>query len=502
MLNSQKIKYNLIVGFGSQILTIALGILLPRLVLVNYGSEVNGLINSITQIYTYIGLLEAGIGTATEQALYRTVGQNNQDQTNAVLSATNRYFKKTGILYIFAMVGFAAIYPALVDSGIPTVSIILIILCNGVDSVVGFFFQRKYFLLLNVEGKGYVQSLLATLTNVLRNVIKLILISCGFDVVIVQFFAMLVSLMQTGYLYIYIKRNYQWVNLKEKPDYASISQSKNVLIHQVSKLVFNNTDSIILTVFCGLKMVSVYSTYAMLFGMISTALSIVINSIVFTMGQAFHADRGRFLKLYDAYELCYMTLVFALYSVANFFVLPFIKCYTAGITDISYVDQHLPLLMITTYLLSCGRSASGQVINIAGHFKKTQYRSLVESFINITVSLIAVQFWGIYGVLIGTIVALLYRANDMILYANHKILSCSAWCTYKRWIVNTAVFTVILFVNPLVDVDLSSYGTIILFCIPYTLCTLAVFFGVAFLTNGQTAKYVLEIIKNFFRRKY
>lgn len=501
MQKSQKIKYNLIVGFGGQILTIALGILLPRLVLTNYGSEVNGLINSVVQIYTYIGLLEAGIGTATAQALYRTIGLNDKKQTNAVLAATNRYYTKTGILYVLAIGIFSAVYPFLINSDIPNISIILIIICNGVDSVMGFFVQRKYFLLLQAEGKGYIESLLVTLANVLKNIMKIVLIVCGFDVVAVQIVAVFISLLLIICLVIYIKRNYKWIDLKVEPDYASISQSKNVLVHQFSALVFNNTDTIILTVFCGLMVVSVYSMYAMLLGMISTVLGIVVNSLVFAMGQSFHVDRKKFLQLYDAYELCYMTLVFALFSVANFFILPFIRCYTAGITDISYVDQYLPLLMITTYLLSCGRSAPSQVINIAGHFKNTQFRSLFESFLNISISLVAVQFWGIYGVLIGTIVALLYRANDMILYANHKILNCSAWNTYKRWLVNAAVFIAILFINTYITVDLSSIGAIILFFIPYTLCTSVIFFGIAFLTNGKTTKFLLEIAKNAFRRK-
>ena len=52
MQNSKKIKYNLIIGVAGQFLTIALGIVLPRLVLTSYGSEANGLINSVTQIYS------------------------------------------------------------------------------------------------------------------------------------------------------------------------------------------------------------------------------------------------------------------------------------------------------------------------------------------------------------------------------------------------------------------------------------------------------------------
>ena len=49
-------------------------------------------------------------------------------------------------------------------------------------------------------------------------------------------------------------------------------------------------------------------------------------------------------------------------------------------------------------------------------------RSMIEAAINVIVSIAAVQFIGIYGVLLGTIAALLYRTNDFIIYANTKIL--------------------------------------------------------------------------------
>lgn len=496
MQNSKKIKYNLIIGVAGQFLTIALGIVLPRLVLTSYGSEVNGLINSVTQIYSYVGLLEAGIGTATIQALYKCIGSDDRNQTNAVLAATNRYYNKTGVLYAFAIVVFAVAYPLLVKTSLPIATVVLVIIFNGAGSVVGFFVQQKYLLLLRAEGKHYVDSILTTTITVIRNVAKILLMAMGMDVVWVQMIAMVIGLIQMVCITVYVKKNYKWIDLKVKPDYAAISQSKNVLIHQVSTLVFNNTDTIILTVFCGLKVVSVYSLYTLLFGMISNTLSVVVTSIVFAIGQAYHSDKERFQRLYDAYELGYMTLVFALYSVANFFILPFIKCYTAGVTDIEYIDSRLPLLFICTYLLSCGRSAPGQAINIAGHFKDTQSRSIFESVLNLTISLVAVQFLGIYGVLIGTIAALVYRANDMILYASHRILNRKARITYKRWIVNTVVFIGILFLNRYITVDLSSYGRIVLFCIPYTAGTLLIFFGVALLTNRETARDLLGLLQS------
>lgn len=495
MQSSEKVKRNFQLGVASQILTILLGIIVPRLVLTSYGSEVNGLINSITQIYSYIALLEAGVGTATLQALYKTIGNNNKARTNAVLAAANKYYHRTGILYLFAIIIFAVIYPLVVTSDIPPVTIVLIIVFNGLGNVINYFFQGKYNIFLQAEGKEYIKTALLMFTNVLRNVAKIVLISYGMDVVFVQAIAMVISLIQMIYITYYIHKNYKWIDLKVVPDFKAISQSKNVLVHQFSYLIFNNTDTIILTLFCGLKTVSVYAMYTMLFSMISTALSTVSGSVTFVLGQTFHNNRESFLKYYDCYELYYMTLVFFLYSVANFFILPFMACYTRGVTDIEYLDKYLPSLFILTYLLTGGRSACTQVVNFAGHFRQTQSRAIIESIINLAMSLICVHYFGIYGVLFGTILALLYRTNDLIFYANKKILCRTVWITYKRWIINLMIYILIVIVNQHISWELTSYKSIILYCIPYGILTGMFYFGIASLSEPETAKYAFALLK-------
>ena len=72
-----RIKYNLLSGFAYQIILIALSFLLPRLYLENFGSEVNGILSTIKQIFVYMSLLEAGVGLATMQALYKPVAQQD-----------------------------------------------------------------------------------------------------------------------------------------------------------------------------------------------------------------------------------------------------------------------------------------------------------------------------------------------------------------------------------------------------------------------------------------
>ena len=49
-----RIKYNLVSGVVYQVVLIALSFLLPRLYLENFGSEVNGVLSTIKQIFVYM----------------------------------------------------------------------------------------------------------------------------------------------------------------------------------------------------------------------------------------------------------------------------------------------------------------------------------------------------------------------------------------------------------------------------------------------------------------
>lgn len=85
---------NLIWGVVSVIITSVVAFIIPRLFIVNYGSEVNGLLASIRQIYVYLALLEAGVGSASVVALYGPMGRGDKHSVNSILAATNHYYKR------------------------------------------------------------------------------------------------------------------------------------------------------------------------------------------------------------------------------------------------------------------------------------------------------------------------------------------------------------------------------------------------------------------------
>ena len=126
--NQKKITSNLLVGFGGQIITIALGIVLPRLLLTSFGSEVNGLLSAITQIYSYIAILEAGIGAASLNALYKCFANEDRNGVAETLSATKRYFRRVSNVYALCVLVATIVFPFVFNSSISKTVIAAVVL--------------------------------------------------------------------------------------------------------------------------------------------------------------------------------------------------------------------------------------------------------------------------------------------------------------------------------------------------------------------------------------
>lgn len=105
-MNAKKGIYNIVFGILGQALTVVFAIIVPKVIIEYYGSEVNGLLSSISQILVYLGLFEAGVGTASLQALYQPIAEGGKKDINSILSATNKYYKRTSKLYFAALVVF------------------------------------------------------------------------------------------------------------------------------------------------------------------------------------------------------------------------------------------------------------------------------------------------------------------------------------------------------------------------------------------------------------
>lgn len=496
---------NILSGFIGQLITIALGIIIPRLVLLNLGSEANGLLSTVSQIYTYFALLEAGVGNAALQVLYGPIGSNNTEQSNRILAAMQHYYRRTGFVYLAGVLIVGFVFPIVVHSSFSYQTVFLVTILGGLGGVVRYFTQAKYLMLIKADGRNYAETNISTIINVLISVTKIILLCAGCNVIVIQAMYFGYSVL-TSFVYVaYVRRSYSWLNLRVAPDLQALSKRNSAFLHQISAMIFNSTDMMILSIFESLKIVSVYGLYTLLFNMASTAVGTINGSIQYCLGQTYcNKQHEKYLCMHDAFEIYNMALVSSLYCIVGIFILPFLKLYTAGVQDINYIDPILPHLFIAVYLLDNGRESSNMVIKFAGHFKQTQWHSVLEAAINVGVSLAGVYFCGIYGVLIGTIAALLYRTNDMIIYANKKILNRSPWKTYRRWLVNLGMFIAFTLISKAVfaHVSLDTYPRIILWAAISCVVVIPAFFVAASLCDIGTYRYAKALLTSYLHKAW
>lgn len=480
----------------NEAIAIAFGLILPRMFIISYGSEVNGLLNSLSQFLVCLNLFEAGIGGVTLQALYKPVAEDDWDAISGVMASSSRYYKRAGLFYLTGLLALTGIYPLVVDSSLPFGTVAGAVFFSGAGNVVLFYFQAKYQYLLQADGKGYIFTNLTAISTVLTSLSKIVLIRRGANIVLILAAAFVLQCLQIAYVLWYV-RSYDKLRPDAPPNNQALAQKDSVLVHQISSLVFRNTDVMILTVFCGLQTVSVYTVYKMVSSHLESLLRIPVSSVNFVMGQTFQTDRALYVRRSDLLESYYSALLFSLFSVALFLYLPFVRVYTAG-ADISYADPWLAVLFVLIALLNNSRGISDNTGSYAGHFRQTVPFTIIESAINLTTSLIGVCFLGIYGVLLGTVAALAYRTNQTILYANHKVLNRGAGRTYAIYGVNILLFFLVqfLFRRLLGGTALDSYPRLIAAGFASTLLALAVFFGGQTLLFPHCRQMVRDVLRH------
>jgi O-antigen/teichoic acid export membrane protein len=498
MSESKQKKYakNIVFSIFSKVIIFILGIIIPRMIILNYGSESNGLLSSVGDIYKYIELIEAGIGTAALQALYKPLSGNRKEDVSSVLVATRQFFRRLIKWYALAVVAFSIVYPLVINHDFSNITVFGVIFIQGISHILTYYFVSTLTQLLSADGKEYVSQLVSLIIFVLNSAIKIFLLSLHVNLVVLQCGYLIVNIIQIAIVYGYVRKHYPWINWKAEPNNQALAKKNRYALNGVSWVVFSATDTILITIACGLKEASIYSVYNLVFSNLNTLILVFYTGTYFIIGQKFHEDRENFIGVYDGIESGLTCLSFGLFSVAYVLILPFVTLYTVG-ADIQYADKYLPLLFTVVQLLSMSRMLSNHIINTANQPQLINRDSLIDVSINLGLSVILVFWIGIYGVLIGTIAALLYRIVRLVYVANRKILNRSPWKIYRNYLINFALFACVVIFNCFIQPSITSYVGFVVYGAMYTGVILSIFALVNIVINP----HVLGLVKNLINQK-
>lgn len=499
-MRSEKALKNIIANLVLQLTVAISGLILPRFFIIAYGSTMNGMIVSVTQFITYLALVEAGVSAASIVGLYKPIADNNIVEINRILSATKRFYYRSGIAYVFFLIILVIVYPLLVENQVEAGITRFMILILAASNLVDYFFLGKYKVLLMANQKGYVMMLAQTLGTILNTIVTIILILEGCNVLLVKFVATIVYILRFLIIWRYVKKHYAFIDFNERPNYRAINQRWAALLHQITGVIVNNTPVVVMTVFMGAKAlveVSIYGVY----NMIAHAVSLLVGSFNSGLQSGFgellsRDDRKALEKAYSNYEYLTYIVVFWSYTCMAILIVPFIKLYTKDFTDAQYVRTEIAVMFVLVGIAQNIRIPSITLICAAGHYKQTRWRAVIEVVIIISASVIFVRPLGMLGVLIGSFCSFLYRGIDIVYYNTTRIMLGSWKRTLRRIVRNLIVLALLMLVGlPVMRMTVSGYGQWFLGALAVAVISALAFAGVNAFSEPREFRLLMDRLR-------
>jgi len=406
----------------SHIVTLICGFIVPRLILNYYGSEVNGLISSVSHFLSFISLAELGIGVVVQSSLYKPLAERNEDEVSRIIISSDRFFRRIATLFVLYVIVLAIVYPVIVDSTYDFWYTCTLIFAIAVSTFIQHFVCMSYRLLITADQLVYVQLSIQSITQIINTVLCVILAISGISIQLLKLCTSFVLVLQPIILALYVKKHYN-INKKLPLHGEPIKQKWNGLSQHIAYVVLGNTDTVVLTLMSTLSVVSVYQVYYLVVNGIKTLIIATTTGVQSMLGNMY-AEKNikELLDAFSLYEWLMHNMVVFLFSCTSVLIVPFVSVYTRGITDSNYIVPVFGLLISLAQMAYCIRLPYNAMVFAAGHYRQTQYSALIEAGINILISVVSVSRYGLIGVAIGTLVAMSYRTVYLAFYLRKDIL--------------------------------------------------------------------------------
>lgn len=498
-MRSKKALINIMSSVISQMVAIVSGFIIPRLIIATYGSKVNGLVASITQLLGFIVLIEAGFGPVIKSMFFKPIANNDKTTIEKILKSSEKIFRIIALIFIVYIILLCIILPRVYEkdfNSLITVSLIIII---SISTFSEYFFGITYSLYLQAEQKNYIVFIIKICSFTINIIAVVILIKCGANIQVVKLATALIYLIRPALQNLYVKKKYR-INLKSVDGNYKITQRWDALAQHIAFIVHNNTDVAILTMFGNLAEISVYSVYSMVTNKLINVVRFVTGGIDAAFGDMIARDeRENLNKSFNVYEGLFFTLATIVFASTLLLIVPFVEVYTKGINDADYIRPIFAHLIVITEFIVVIRLPYDDLVKVAGRFKETKIGSWVEAFSNVIISLLLVHKLGIVGLAIGTMVAMIIRTIELMCYTSKHILQRSIWQAFKNVIVIAfEIILISIIMNFIPQFEVYGYGTWAIKGLCVFIVSSIVVLMINWVVYKDSFKMIIEKFKNVF----
>lgn len=420
-----------------------LGFVTRKVFVDNIGVQYLGLNGLLSNILGMVTLLEGGFATSVVYNMYKPLAEDDRPRIIALLQLYRKVYRYIALgLFIFSL----ALYPFLGyflkdGDGLEYVSVVYFIFVF--NSIVGYFTAYKWSI-INASQQQFKLTSYNILYQISQNLAKLAILYFTKNYILYLLVeSALLLLLNVGIIH---KANQLFPYIKTKQKYLVdsvtkkeiVTNMKNLFVNKVGGYFMFSTDNIIISSFVSVATVGLYSNYTLLTGTVKSFVKKALDSFSESVGNLIASENSD--KVYEIFKSAFF-FNFLASSIAVIIlyctITPFIDWWLGS----QYLLSHATLIIILLNFYVDTMRTSALTFKVkAGLFKQDRWTPFLQGVINLILSLIFVQYWGLFGVLLATLIAILSIGFWQFPRLCYKyIFRRSLWLYFQRYAFYTLI---------------------------------------------------------------
>ena len=369
---------------------------------------VNGLLSNVLGI---LALTELGIGTAIGYSLYDPLAKNDTKKVRSLMQFYKKAYQIIALVVLVLGLILLPFIPYLIKdtTGIENLSIIYLIFL--LNMVIGYLFSYKR-TLINSDQKNYLIVPYTMFFNIITSVLQIVVLLIFKNYIIYLLVQSICTIVENIVINRYIDKKYPYlvsneeVTPIEKEELSTIkTKIKALLLHKVGSYTLSSTDNLIISKLIGIVVVGIYSNYSLIISMVSSFIYLLISNVISSLGNLIASENPKkCLKVFDEMNFT----CFVLYGISSICLINLFNPFIELVFGTNYL-----LSMLVVYIIVINHYLKGMnnvVISIqtaSGLYEKDKYVPLIQSAVNLIISIYLAKKIGLDGVFIGTIISTL-----------------------------------------------------------------------------------------------
>jgi O-antigen/teichoic acid export membrane protein len=401
-------------GIGGYIVTYLFSFITRTVFILTLGQIYLGVQGLFSSILSFLALTELGLGSAIMFSLYKPIADNDTEKIKSLMEYYKKAYRIIGLLVLV----FGLILIPFLDFfineplDIPE-SLEIIYLLYLLNSVLSYFLIYKQSLIRAYQ-KTHIVSLYTNIFTIVRDITQIVCLltfkSFIPTLIIIVFFTFISNValsLKADKMYPYAK-NTKGYKLDKHTRIDITTKIKSMFLYRIGAYVVIGTDNILISKFFGVIYVGLYSNYYILIALVKTLTGFFTTAVTPSLGNIIStSDVKSVRKVFE--ELNFM--IFWLYSFCSvcLYILlnPFITIWLGN--DYLLSENIVILIVINFYIYGIHQN---MLIfrNALGLYVQAKWKPIAEAIVNLIASLILIDYFGLAGVFLGTMVSFLTTA--------------------------------------------------------------------------------------------